>query len=156
MKEDLGLGIPKKIAETFETMFGVSVTQVKDIGIGFKAGDIVGTVILQEAGLKIQIRFTFTRTSLQPLLSKIYDGNITAAGEGIEEDAVCEIINIVCTGLKTQLNSRGHKINIGIPTIDYNFKNTKNNNTVYSRFDFALDGGRFSVDIDNEKMIHQT
>lgn len=149
MKEELGTNIPNKILETFETMFGVTVRQVQDTGVNFNANDIVGMVTLQEEGLEIQIRFTFVRLTLRPLLIKIYD-TISVAGDGVEEDAICEIINIVCASLKTQLNNQGHKINMGTPVIDYDFRKPENISTNYLRFNFVLDEGRFSIDIDAE------
>jgi CheY-specific phosphatase CheX len=150
MKEELCTNIPDKIMETFETMFGLTVKQMTGSGFDLGTDDIVGMAVLREEGLEIQIRFTFARRTLQPLLIKVYDSD-TAAGKEVEEDAVCEIMNIVCASLKTQLNNQGHKITMGTPVIHYTFRKASNDGTNYLRFDFILDEGRFSVDIGTEE-----
>jgi CheY-specific phosphatase CheX len=139
--------ISRQVGLIFQAMFGVSVEKADRIKSSFNDDDLVACASLSQGDLKILLRFSFPRLLLAPLLQKIY-GPVLGKHETTFEDAVCEIANIVCNGVKKHLNENGFSFLMNIPKIDhdYNSRYAKGSDD-HIELEFLLKDEHFCVDM---------
>jgi hypothetical protein len=150
MKKELSILIPAKVLETFQTIFGVHVREVTNPDQEFNDDDLIGKTVLSQDGQEIVMRFAFPRSTLKPLLLKIYEP-ILASHESTVEDAVCEIVNIVCTSIKSNLNDKGYALEMTLPVIDMNFRNP--DVEPFLNISFTLDPSGFLIDVEMKETV---
>jgi hypothetical protein len=150
LRENLVGAIKINVEELFKTMFGVNVVELSRHNNDFNDDDLISKVNLTHEETTITVRFGFPRETLSPFLERFYDP-IMAHHESTVEDAVCEITNIVCSGLKTQLNEKGYNFKMDLPVVD-NAYHRKDADEDHINIDFQLQNGEFTVEVDlNDK-----
>ena len=142
--------ICEQTIDLFKVMFGVDVKPYINADTVFDDDDLVSKVVLTEGQTEIVLRFVFPRHILEMLLKDLY-GPIMAAHESTREDAICEISNIVCAGLKKHLNEKGHALEMNIPCIDISYNRDEEFNKNCLRIDFFIQEESFSVDLKMEE-----
>lgn len=136
--------INTQIIEIFRVIFDVEVNPIKDKDIHFNHDDLVSKIRLHQDSTEILLRFGFPRETLVPLLKKMYDP-IMATHESTLEDAVSEISNIACSGLKKHLNENGHNFSMDLPVIDCSFSSSDEHKDNSLYMNFMLQNNGFTV-----------
>lgn len=155
MKKDLAKLLPIRVVDTFKTLFDLKVIKIFDPDFESNDDDMIGKVCLLHSDIKIIIRFSFQRSTLTALLAKVYSDPSMHQHEAAAEDAVCEIVNIVCMRLKSQLNEDGYAFEIDLPTIDCDFRKNKDEDETLLNINFMLDKGSFLIELDIEDQIKE-
>lgn len=150
LKNELTLTISTRVIEIFNTMFGVDVILVDHSIFSFDDDDLVSQVTMYQDNLAVVLRFAFERRLLMPLLNSVYD-SIIASHESTMEDAVCEIVNIVGSGLKQHMNESGYSLEMDIPNMECGFQKYDPKNDDCLNIDFMLDDASLSVDLKLDK-----
>jgi len=139
--------ITRQVLLIFQNMFATAVEKADRLQTSFNDDDLISSVSLSQDNLKILLRFGFPRHLLAPLLQKLY-GPVLGKHETTFEDAVCEIANIVCNGVKKHLNENGFAFLMNIPKIEHDFKSRfEKGSDDHLQLEFILQSDRFSVDM---------
>ncbi len=148
-KKELTKLINQQIMEIFKMMFGVEISPIKTNQNNFNHDDLVTKIRLHQDDKEIILRFGFPRDVITPLLKKVY-GPIMAMHESTLEDAVSEVSNIACSGLKTYLNERGENFSMDLPEIDCTFScfKEKKPETLYMNFMLQNSGFTLNLNVD--------
>lgn len=145
-RKELADVITSHTIELFKVMFGADIEPYMNDNHTFNDDDLISKVTLSEEGCEIVLKFIFPRHILVELLSDMY-GAVMANHESAREDAICEISNIVCSGLKTHLNEKGHSLEMSLPSIYCPYSTEDSSSKECLKIDFFLLGEAFSVDL---------
>ncbi len=118
LDEALANDICLAVADAVENTFGVKIEQGKtEVGVGpvVLSGDMSGIVGLVQDELEATLTFCMQFETMKSLLPAVLGNNVVVTHE-IALDAISEITNMTFNKVKTNLNSRGYHIRLGIPT----------------------------------------
>ncbi|PCI57237.1 MAG: hypothetical protein COB36_02940 [Alphaproteobacteria bacterium] len=145
-RKELADVITSQTIELFKVMFDADIEPYMNSNHNFNDDDLISKVTLSEEGFEIVLKFVFPRHLLVKLLNDMY-GSVMANHESAREDAICEISNIVCGGLKKHLNEGGHSLEMSLPSIYCPYKTQDASDKECLKIDFFLLGEAFSVDL---------
>lgn len=151
-RKELADVITSQTIELFKVMFGADIEPHMNDNDDFNDDDLISKVTLSEEGFEIVLKFIFPRDILVELLNDMY-GSIMANHESAREDAICEISNIVCSGLKTHLNEKGHSLEMSLPSIYCSYNAQDSSDKECLKIDFFLLGESFSVDLKMDETL---
>lgn len=111
--------ITSAVMAAMQTTFDVTLT-VGDYEVGkgvvSLVGDVSGVIALVQDGLEGTMTLCLTFETMRDLLPRIVGRSISVTQE-MTVDAVGEITNVIFGQIKTQLNSRGYGLKLGIPSV---------------------------------------
>ena len=99
--------------------------------------------------MSISLRFFFTYELLHPLLLQFYSEKLLQ-DKLLYQDAACEIVNILCSKIKTFINQYGYQLDLDIPYILSTSKlNEDDTDTAINVYFLLQNEIQFLVDISN-------
>lgn len=138
-REKISKVVSESVVETFNTMFGQSVT-AEDLGKQFGADKSVYSAIkLQQGEVVLEFCFRFDIQLLLKAASLIFTKEYLEKNP-VHEDIACEIANIVCSKVKAFLNDSGYDTEMGFPFIPLPDRNPMLKNTQTVHMHFYYDG----------------
>jgi two-component system chemotaxis response regulator CheY len=149
--EELHPTINTLVKDIFSELFSVEI----DIGKEVKLSDIdsgkhlicIGKIF--QDNMSISLRFFFTYELLHPLLLQFYSEKLLQ-DKLLYQDAACEIVNILCSKIKTFINQYGYQLDLDIPYILSTSKlNEDDTDTAINVYFLLQNEIQFLVDISN-------
>ena len=115
--------VSESVVETFNTMFGQSIT-ADDIAKQFadQTGSVFSSIKLHQGSVHVEFCFRFDIQLLLKAAALIFTKEYLAANP-VHDDIACEIANIVCSKVKAFLNDGGYDTEMGFPFIPLPDKN---------------------------------
>ncbi len=115
----LAQDISNAVISAFQTTFSVEVTagppEIKR-GMVSLVGDVSGVIALVQEGLEGTMTLCLTFETVRDILPRIV-GNAISVTHEMTTDAVGELTNMIFGQVKTELNSRGYGLKLGIPSV---------------------------------------
>lgn len=139
--------IHRQMLMIFDRMFGVALERSDKVQTRFNDDDLVAAVSLSQGDIKILLRVGFPRMLMTRLLEEVY-GPVLSRHETTFEDAICEVANVLCNGVKKYLNESGFAFLMNIPKVDHHYTSRyEAGSDDHIELDFTYKGESFTVDL---------
>lgn len=138
------------VVNAFSNLFGVTPkVGAHSVRNDFVSqGDISGILGMIQERIEATLVVSFQKNTIFSLLEKMY-GNPFKEMDNSVKQGVGELTNIIYAGMKKDLNEKGHKFKMSIPTVvigaNHSVYNIHNGKTLI--IPFGTDSGDFFVEI---------
>lgn len=140
--------VSESVVETFNTMFGQSITAGDALGKNPSGRSVYSSIKLHQGDVHVEFCFRFDldlllRAALLIFTREYLDKN------PVHDDIACEIANIVCSKVKAFLNDGGYDTEMGFPFIPKPDENPllKNEEAVHMHFYYDQERDRQGVGV---------
>lgn len=111
--------ITTAVCQAMQQTFGVEVVPgAYEVGDGMVSlvGDVSGVIGMAQSQLEATLTLCLTFETVRSILPQVIGKSISITHE-MAVDAVGEITNMIFGQIKSDLNSRGHRLKLGIPCV---------------------------------------
>ena len=119
LDETLANDISTAVSQAMKQTFGVDVVPGPyEIGEGMVSlvGDVSGVIGMAQAQLEATLTLCLTFETVRNILPQVIGKTVSITHE-MAVDAVGEITNMIFGQIKSDLNGRGYKLKLGIPSV---------------------------------------